>query len=198
MPWDKPSDDAKQETKAGRDRWIGIYIACVAVGMALCTLGGGNATKDATLRNIDAANTWSFFQAKNLRRVNLELSTDDLELGLKTNPGMPPEAKQLLTERILQRRAEAAKLKSDPVSKEGLDQLWDRAKAIEKERDDALKRDPNFDFGQAALQIAIVLASVALIMSGNMLLIMSAVCAAIGALCTLNGFTLLFKIPFVG
>jgi Domain of unknown function (DUF4337) len=61
-----------------------------------------------------------------------------------------------------------------------------------------MRRDPYFDYGQAFLQIAIVVASVTLIMSGNMLLIMSAICAAIGALCTFNGFTLLFKLPLVG
>jgi hypothetical protein len=198
MPWDKLSDDATQETKQARDKWIGIYIGVIAVALAMCTLGGGNATKEATLRNIDAANTWSFFQAKNLRRINLELATDDLELGLKTTLGMAPDARQLITEKITARRAEIQKLKSDPASKEGLDQLWDRAKGIERERDDALKRDPYFDYGQAFLQIAIVLASVALIASGNLLLIMSAVCAFVGALCTFNGFTLLFKLPFVG
>jgi hypothetical protein len=198
MAWDKLNDDAARENKEARDKWIGIYIGCLAVALAVCALGGGNAAKDATLKNIDATNTWNFFQAKNQRRITLELSTEDLELQLKTMSGLTPDAKQLITEKIASRRADIVRLKSDPSTNEGMDQLMVKAKGLEKERDEALKRDPYFDYGQAFLQIAIVVASVALIMSGNMLLIMSAVCAVIGALCTFNGYTLLFKLPFVG
>jgi hypothetical protein len=198
MAWDKLNEDAERENKEIRDRWIGIYIGCLAVALAICALGGGNAAKDATLRNIDATNTWNFFQAKNLRRINLELATEDLELTLKTTQGLSPEASKLINERVASRRADIQRLKSDPTSNEGMDQLMVKAKGLEKDRDDAMKRDPYFDYGQAFLQIAIVVASVALIMSGNMLLIMSAICAFIGALCTFNGFTMLFKLPFVG
>jgi hypothetical protein len=198
MAWDKLNDDAARENKEIRDKWIGIYIGCLAVALAICALGGGNAAKDATLKNIDATNTWNFFQAKNLRRINLELATEDLELSLKTTSGLTPEAQKLITERVTARRADAARLKSEPSTGEGMEQLMAKAKGLEKERDEAMKRDPYFDYGQAFLQIAIVVASVALIMSGNMLLIMSAICAAIGALSTFNGFTLLFKLPFVG
>jgi Domain of unknown function (DUF4337) len=198
MAWDKLNDDAARENKEIRDKWIGIYIGCLAVALAICALGGGNAAKDATLKNIDATNTWNFFQAKNQRRISLELATDDLDLQLKTAAGLTPEARQLITDKITSRRADIARLKSEPASNEGMDQLMVKAKGLEKERDDAMKRDPYFDYGQAFLQIAIVVASVALIMSGNMLLIMSAVCAAIGTLCTFNGFTLLFKLPFAG
>jgi Domain of unknown function (DUF4337) len=198
MAWDKLNDDAARENKEIRDKWIGIYIGALAVCLAVCALGGGNAAKDATLKNIDATNTWNFFQAKNLRRINLELATEDLELTLKTTPGLTPEAQKLMTERVAARRADAARLKSEPATGEGMEQLMAKAKGLEKERDEAMKRDPYFDYGQAFLQIAIVVASVALIMSGNMLLIMSAICAAIGALCTFNGFTMLFKLPFVG
>jgi Domain of unknown function (DUF4337) len=133
-----------------------------------------------------------------LRRINLELATEDLELTLKTSQGFTPEAKQLITDRVAARRADIQRLRSEPATGEGMDQLMAKAKGLEKERDDAMRRDPYFDYGQAFLQIAIVVASVALIMSGNMLLIMSAICAFIGALCTFNGFTMLFKLPFVG
>ena len=43
-------------------------------------MGGGNATKDAMRLNIDAANKWSFFQAKNVRRNEFPLAADNLEL----------------------------------------------------------------------------------------------------------------------
>ena len=51
-----------------RNKWIGVYIGVLAVLLAICGMGGGNAAKDATRANIEASNTWAFFQAKNMRR----------------------------------------------------------------------------------------------------------------------------------
>ena len=68
MVWDALGNDAKDKNSKSRERLIGVYIGILAVLLALCTLGGGNSTKDATLKNIEASNTWGFFQAKNMRR----------------------------------------------------------------------------------------------------------------------------------
>ncbi len=54
----------------------------------------------------------------------------------------------------------------------------------------ALRKDPYFDWSQALLQIAIVLASVHLIIGNLMLLALSGGLAALGVLLMLNGFTL--------
>ncbi len=198
MAWKELARDAEKESKERRDRWIAIYIGITAVILAICAMGGGNATKDSTRYNIEATNGWAFFQAKNLRRNALMLSVDELELQLKANPQMTPEARALYEEKIKARKADIARLTNDPVGKEGMDQLFERNKAVEKQRDESLRRDPYFDYGQAFLQIAIVIASVALISSGNLLLVFSALCAVLGALSTINGFTMLFSLPFIG
>lgn len=198
MAWNDLANAAEKEAKESRDRWISVYIGVVAVILAICAMGGGNATKDSTRYNIEATNGWNFFQAKNLRRNALLLSVDELELTLKANPQLSAEAKALYEDKIKTRKADIARLSNDPVGKEGLDQLFERNKGLEKQRDESLKRDPYFDYGQAFLQIAIVIASVALISSGNLLLVFSAMCAILGALSTLNGFTMLFSVPFIG
>ncbi len=197
MAWNELGRDAEKDNKEARDRWIGVYIGVVAVFLAVCAMGGGNATKDSTRYNIEATNGWAFFQAKNLRRNALTLSVDELELTMKANPQLTPEARALYEDKIKTRKADIARLTSDPASKEGLDEIWAKNKSLEEQRDYSLRRDPYFDYGQAFLQIAIVIASVALISSGSMLLIFSAVCAVLGVLCTLNGFTLLMKLPFI-
>jgi hypothetical protein len=63
-------------------------------------------------------------------------------------------------------------------------------------RDQAQTRGPYFDYGQAMLQIAIVLASVAIISAGNLVLVVSLVLGALGATLTVGGFTLAFPLPF--
>ena len=65
-----------------RERWIAVYIAILAVALSICSVGGGNATKDATARNIEASNAWAFFQAKNIRRNHVRIEINELELRL--------------------------------------------------------------------------------------------------------------------
>ena len=60
-----------------------------------------------------------------------------------------------------------------------------------------MKQDPYFDFSQAFLQIAVVLASVSLVLGNRLLLAVSGLMAVAGTLLMLNGFTLAVTIPFI-
>ncbi|MDX2157085.1 MAG: DUF4337 domain-containing protein [Hyphomicrobiaceae bacterium] len=182
----------------GRAKWIGVYVGVLATLLAICGVGGGNAAKDATRANIEVSNMWAFFQAKNIRRTAYQLAADDLELSLRTNPAMPAEGRQAVEQKIKSYRETVASYRSDKQRNEGLDELFTRAKALEAERDLALRKDPYFDFSEALLQIAIVLASVALIAGTNVLLWASGGLAIAGTLLMLNGFTLWLALPFLG
>jgi hypothetical protein len=194
-------DDAIERLGAGKEtynRWVGVYIGVLAVLLAICNVGGANATKDATHSNIAAANTWSFFQAKNIRRNSIGLAADDLELMLAAMPTMPEEARKKFEDKIKGYRAQYQSLTTDPQKQEGLDELFVKGKLLELERDVALRKDPYFDWSQALLQIAIVLASVYLIVGNVGLLGLSAGLGALGTLLMLNGFTLALRLPFLG
>ena len=184
--------------KESRDKWIGVYIGIVAVLLAICAMGGGNAAKDANRAHLEAANTWNFFQAKNQRRTNIGLMADQLELQLGASPAMPDTARKAYQDKIKGYRDLAISLSSDKKTNEGLDELFVKGKALEAERDIAIRKDPYFDWAQALLQIAIVLATVCLVSFAPWLLAMSVGTALIGAVFMLNGFTLLFTIPLVG
>ena len=185
-------------TEDARAKWIGVYVGVLATLLAICGVGGGNASKDATRANIEVTNMWSFFQAKNVRRTTFSLAGDELEMMLAANPAMPAEARLAIQDKIKAYRDTVAAFTSDKKRNEGLDELFQRAKALEAERDVALRKDPYFDLSQALLQIAIVLASVALIAGTDALLIASAVLAAGGTLLMINGFTLWFALPLLG
>ena len=194
--------EAEEESgEASRTRFrnrAALMIAVLAAILAICGLGGGNATDDMIYNNIKASDTWAFFQAKNIRRNSTTLAANELELLLAAQPGMPDEAKKKFEDKIKDYRAEAQRLTTDPAKKEGLDELFARAKAMEAARDVALAKDPYFDWSQALLQIAIVLASVHLIIGNLWLLAMSGGLGALGVLLMLNGFTLAVKLPFLG
>ncbi|MEQ1669608.1 MAG: DUF4337 domain-containing protein, partial [Hyphomicrobium sp.] len=196
MAWDQLSHDADTQNAKRRDKLIGVFIGLLAVVLAVCSMGAGNSAQDATLKNIESSNTWAFFQAKNIRRHTVRLQADDLALTLAANPAMSEDAKKLFKDKIESYRELDKRLTSEPDKKEGLDELFLKAKALETSRDEALKRGPYFDYGQALLQIAIVLASIASISGGNMLLIASACVGVFGVIATIGGFTLAFPLPF--
>jgi hypothetical protein len=181
-----------------RNKWIGVWVGVLAALLAVCAVGGDNATKDANKANIDATNTWAFFQAKNIRRTSFTLAADELELTLQAHPAMPAEARAAIEAKVKSYRDTVKRYARDPESKEGLDDLFQRAKEIEAERDLALRKDPYFDFAQALLQIAIVLASVAIIAGTDLLVILSFVAGGLGTLLMLNGFALLISLPGLG
>jgi hypothetical protein len=198
MAWDELGRMAEEDNQRDRDRWIGVYIGVLAVILAVCSMGGENAAKEATLKNIEAANTWAFFQAKNMRRQLLRVQVDDFEMLLASTPDISANAKSAIEAKIVAYKEQDHKLTTDPEKREGLDELWAKGKELEAERDTAMRQDPYFDYAQAFLQIAIVLASVAIISGGSALLMVSGVLGLLGILLTINGFTLWFAVPFLG
>ena len=196
MAWDALTRDAQRDNSRDRDKLIGIYIGILAVILAICNVGGGNANTTAMFKNIEASNLWGFFQGKNIRRQGLRLQADDLDMVLAANTNMPEATRASITAKISEYRAQAEKLTTEPEKKEGLDELFVKGKALEAERDEALKRGPYFDYGQALLQIAIVLASIAIIAGGNALLVLSFILGVLGTISAAGGFTLAFPLPF--
>ena len=149
----------EQVTERG-GRYVALLISILAAMLALVEVSGGNAEQDATTNNITAANLWSFYQAKTIRRSNLQQLTEMVELDL---PDLPPERAERTRKRLEAWRATAARYESEPETNEGRKELAARAKAAEKARDRALAADNMFDYGSASLQLAIVLASASIV-----------------------------------
>jgi hypothetical protein len=190
------ADSMRDAKELGVDRWVAIYIALRAVLLSICTVGGGNSTKDATRTNIQASDTWAFFQAKNMRQTTYRVAADGLQLKL-AEPGLPDTVRKQIGEKVAAYQAEIDRLESDPQKGEGKKELAVKARDFEKDRDAALKQDPYFDYAQAFLQIAIVLASASIVLKNRSLLVGSGLLGILGVLLMLNGFTLTLDIPFL-
>jgi hypothetical protein len=182
--------------KSGK-KWVAVYIAVLAVVLAITSMGGSNSMKDMLNSNIEASNYWAFFQAKTIRQTTLRVAADDLAILAAVNPTMPEAAKKQLDDTMKRYRDTAARYESDPKEGDGRKELMAKAKQFEAEREKAQRKDPYFDFAEALLQIAIVLASVSLIAGSRLLLVVSMVMAIGGAFLSLNGFLLLVKIGFM-
>ena len=186
--------DKENESDTFKQR-AAIVIAFFAMCLAITSLGGGNATKEALNNNIQASNFFNFFQAKNMRQTAYSLAADELEFAWLNDPALPAEAKTALQGRLKAYRDTMARYESDPKSGEGMKELLQRARQHEVARDHALKQDPYFDFAEALIQIAIVLISVSLVANVLWLAFVGGGVGIIGCLLSINGFLLLVEIP---
>jgi hypothetical protein len=198
----------EHETKAHRDadtrfrNRAALLIAVIAAVLAIGGLGGGNATDDMIYNNVKASDTWAFFQAKNMRQTVIEIAMVEPE-GDLADPALTPEHRARIERQLAEHRATIARYESepdpaapnDPLRGEGKKQLRAQAEAFEGARDTAIAQDNNFDLAEVALQLALVLGSVAILAGNRAILAVSGVLGAIGALLTLNGFALLFPLP---
>jgi hypothetical protein len=184
----------EQAVEGSENKITAVYIAVLAMLLAICGIGDDDASKTAVRANIGAADTYAFFQAKNIRQTVYQLQAEEFDIRM-LEPSLPEEARKTLSEKSTAYRKRAERYESEPETGEGKKELLAKAKLLEAERDLAMLRDPYFNFGQGTLQIAIVLASISLIVGGSLLLWVSAGLALLGTLSTINAFTLLVTVP---
>jgi hypothetical protein len=190
------ADSLRDSAELALDKKVAVYIALLAVLLSICSVGGGNSTKDSTRLNILASDTWAYYQAKNMRQTTYRVAADNLELRLG-DPGLADAQRKQVEQKLAAYHVEIDRLESDSKWGEGKKELVAKAKGFEKERDAALRQDPYFDYAAAFLQIAVVLASASVVLKNRSLLIGSGCLSVLGTLLMLNGFTLTVSIPFV-
>jgi len=173
-----------------------LAIGTLAMLLAITGLGGDNATKEMVNANIQASDTWAFYQAKNVRQTQYKLALDEIQLRLQTEPDLTPEQRSALEQQAAGYQATIDRYDSDPATGEGMKELTATAQGYEAQRTHAGLQDPNFDYAQALFQIAIVLGSVSIVSAARWLLWLSLGMGAVATALMLNGFLLVFRLPF--
>ena len=153
------AENAKEA--AGENRKIALLIAVIALCLALSETLGKGAQTESISKNVEASNLWAFFQAKSIRRTVVQTAADQAKLGVTASGD--DAAKASLQKQIDDWQKTAERYRSDPKSEEGQDQLSERAKHAEEERDLATAKYHHFELASAAFQIGIVLASATII-----------------------------------
>ena len=176
-------------------RRAAVCIGVLAMLLAISGLGGGNATKEMINSNIQASDTYAFYQAKTIRQTSTQLAADSLETVLLTQPDLSANARAQIQSRIDGYNATIARYESEPSTGEGKRELLQTAQTYTDRRDRAAKQDPNFDYAQALYQIAIVLGSVSIVATSRRLLLVAVALGVVATLLMLNGFFLLVELP---
>jgi Domain of unknown function (DUF4337) len=170
------ADQAKEASHENRN--IALLIAIIALCLALSETLGKGAQTESIAKNVEASNLWAFFQAKSIRRTTVQTAAEQAKLGLGATTD--DATKAAVQKQIEDWQKTAQRYRSEPETKEGTEQLAERAKVAEEERDLAEAKYHHYELASAAFQIGIVLAS-ATIITGIMAL------AGISGLLTLVG-----------
>ena len=177
------ADQAKEASHENRN--IALLIAIIALCLALSETLGKGAQTESISKNVESSNLWAFFQAKSIRRTVVQTASDAARLSLGTIGD--DAAKAALQKQIDEWQQTAARYRSDPKTGEGQDELSERAKRAEEERDLAEAKYHHFELASAAFQIGIVLASATIITGIIALSWISGLLALAGIAVTLFG-----------
>jgi len=151
----------KSEEALSENRRIALLIAIIALCLALSETLGKSAQTESITKNVESSDLWTFYQAKTVRRTVVQTATEQANIQLAAISD--PQQKAALEKQIDDWKAEVARMRSDPKTNEGAEQLSEHAKQTEEERDLATAKYHHFELASGAFQIAIVLASATII-----------------------------------
>ena len=149
------------EHASGSNKKIALLIAVLALFLAISETLGKGAQTESISKNVEASNLWAFFQAKSIRRTVVQTMADQgkLILGAASD-----EANKVAVQKQIEDwQKTAQRYRSEPETGEGTEQLAEKAKHAEHERDEATAKYHHFELASAAFQIGIVLASATII-----------------------------------
>jgi len=188
-----PNAEELEEIRAKTfTRRVALVTAIFAVILAISSLGGNNATKEMLLAQQQASDQWAFYQAKVIREHLYRSQKMRIEADLLEREGtLRPEVRQHFESMLRKMNDE-----EDRYNKEKRE-IEQEAMKLEHERDINRSKDPYFDYAEVLLQISIVMASISILAVSRPIFYFGIVLASLGTLLTLNGFLLIFRLPFL-
>ena len=168
----------------GASKGLAIMISILAACLAIAETGAKSAQTEVLTQHVEATNTWNFFQAKTMRQTLVRTAAEELEAQYKDAGTVPPAVKA----QVDKWKETAQRYESEPSTNEGRRELAASAKKYESGREKARAAYHNFEFGSAAFQLSIVLASAAAVTSVMFLAYAAAGLGVIGAILTVAGF----------
>jgi hypothetical protein len=161
MPEATEQMEHAEHAQHAENRKIALLIAVLALFLSFSETLGKSAQTEAIDANVKMADTWSFFQAKDIRKTTLLTAADQTKL-LSSNLN-DDAAKAAIAKQIEDWRKTAARYESDPQSGSGRKELAKKAERYEEIQKLSLTKYHHYELASAAFQIGIVLASATVI-----------------------------------
>ncbi|HME85555.1 MAG TPA: DUF4337 domain-containing protein [Roseiarcus sp.] len=180
-----------------KDRTVALIIAILALLLALSEAGAKKAQHLSIESNIEASDLFNFYQAKRIRSTVVESASKSLEA--QKTALVDLKAQEAFDKQIADFNAAVARFEKDPKKPEdSLDAIQERAKAATEARELANHKLQHYELGSGLSQIAIVLASAAIITGISALIWFAVGLGVIGAILMAFGFLAPTVLSFVG
>jgi Domain of unknown function (DUF4337) len=153
-------EEHAQETihhHGGSNRRVAVLIAALAAALALAEMAERQEQNAYLTHHISLSDDFAFYQAKNARAA-----ISAVEASILGN--LPNAAEPAVQAAIAKAKGSEARLRDEPGG-DGMKLLMERAATEQESRDHAFHRYHRFELVSGALQIAIVVASVAVVTS---------------------------------
>jgi hypothetical protein len=175
-----------EHAQHAENKKIALLIAVLALFLSFSETFGKSAQTEAIDANVRSADTWAFFQAKDIRKTTLLTAADQTKL-LSANLN-DDAAKAAVEKQIDTWRKTAARYESDPQSGTGRKELAEKAEREEARHELAMARYHHYELASAAFQIGIVLASATVITGMTVLAMISGALGVAGLFLLALGF----------
>ena len=166
----------------GENKGVALLISVLALFLAVAEMGAKSSQTEALNANVQAANLWSFFQARTIRQTTVRTAAEEAEL-IRTDTN-----REAVDAQQRRWRDTAQRWESEPETGEGRRELTARARAAEAQRDVSLARYHMFEYGSGAFQVAIVVASAAIITGVGLMIWFAGALGLVGIALTGLGF----------
>ena len=175
----KPPVGSRSEREAKLKDKAGMVISVFALLLAVNAWYGGTLSSLTLGNTIKANNVWAFYQAKSIKQTLAEQSLDDATFRKDT-------------EKMAKLQAKIDRYESDPKTGEGKKELYEKARILEAERDEAKKRSPWIGYASTMYQLSIVVLSASILAVSMSMFWGSFFVAGLGILLSAQGLFLWF------
>jgi hypothetical protein len=192
---DDPAETAVEAKE--KDRTVALIIAILALLLALSEAGAKRSQHLSTESNIEASDLFNFYQAKRIRSTVVETAAAVLEA--QKAAFSDAKAQDAFDKQIESFKATAARFEHDPKKPEdSMEAIQKRAEEATEARGLANHRLERYELGSGLTQIAIVLASAAIITDIGALIWLSVGVGVVGAVLMALGFFAPTAFGFLG
>jgi hypothetical protein len=171
-----------------------LTISLFALVLSLAGLGGSEELKIMASSNIIESNYQTISEFRSLRQSLLQDSIEQMEISLWKSSSLTSVEKNNLEKIIASKKKDIQRLESNADKQDGIIDLELKLSKLQHEKKRAQSKNKSFEYGEALLQIAIILVSTSIISSIAGLMFGGVLIGAFGMLAVMNGFLLFFII----
>lgn len=152
--------------KRFRDR-VSILVGVFAVLLAIIHVAAAGNTRASLMNTVEASDDFAYMQAKIIRETVLKSAA--------AAPGVTPADRDRMA-------AEAHRLRAPDAAGHGIGQLQKTGEMLREHGIQASERGERYEWGETALQVAIVLLSIALVARSRPIVLGAVALALVGVL----------------